>query len=924
MCWLTSHAQDERLNQLSSRHTWIIDQNKWSAIKGVYEQKGNTLSADSSILIEDENKRQYFDAFRNVVITQPSGTMIYADKLHYDALTQIAVLTNNVRLVSENSVLTTNHLTYNMNLKTGTYTGGGRIISNQDTITSQRAYYFEKTGDTYFRGKVIVRTPSVKVYTDSMNYNQISKDTHFFGPTDIKGNNNENLYTERGVYNTESEVAKFSKNNLYNDGSKFLSGDSIYYSKEVGIGEAYRNVVFVDTLDKFYAYGNKGVYDQAEESILMTEKPYIVTVVKNDSTSTDTTDSTAMPIDSVSLSVEVEKEGVIQEERIVIDSIAVDSIAVDSVNTDSIAKPTIPIDKPNSLVDSVFMTADTLFSKVILAKDYIALDLQLSRDGGQLMVEEDIDYGDENDDLLNDALLIEADSNSLTIDPLLNLDSLGNPIDSIGRQIDSLSRDSTTRQIDDRIRQVDSLSKELTSDSNLIDSIKADIKVDSLSSQVDSLSSKIDSLSTKVDDRIKKEVSDAKNSVVDTVKAHVPKSIKNIKNKEPLSIANALKADSVLRREAEIPLANKKDSIMSNALKIAQSLDSIQTTNDSLRTSMPSDTAKTRIVKAYYNVRLFKSDLQAVADSVYYGMQDSMFRFMGRPMIWSQGSQISADTIFMQIVNQQMDNALLKDNAFMVNVVLDSVKFNQLKGRRITAFFANNNIDRLFVDGNAENLVFATDDKTRTITEMFHDRGGRIKVKMENKEIIDYTTIQKVDQKVYPLGLVNQENEILPGFIWRPQDRPLSKEDLLNRKREGAQEIAPADADNKNTAEKTADDLEILPEVEEEVELVEEEKVSNKVSSEEQQSTEEQEAEKQENSESEVQEKGEAKEKEAELEEEETEAKGEENSKSKEQEKEESEVEETEGEAKEQENSESEEQNNNTSEKNEQEESELD
>src|SRR5690606_35602517 len=227
-----------------------------------------------------------------------------------------------------------------------------------------------------------------------------------------------------------------------------------------------------------------------------------------------------------------------------------------------------------------------------------------------------------------------------------------------------------------------------------------------------------------------------------------------------------------------VPIAGHADTAINQALKIAQQPDT-----DSTKKEI-SDTSRTRIVKAYYNVRLFKSDLQAVADSVYYGMQDSMFRFMGRPMIWAQDSQISADTIYMQIVNQKMDNALLKENAFMVNALSDSTKFNQLKGRKITAFFANNNIEKLFVDGNAENLVFSVNDKNNIVTEMFHDRGGRIKVFMEDKKIKDYFTIKKVDQKVYPFNLVTQENEILPGFIWRPQDRPKSKEDLLNRKRE--------------------------------------------------------------------------------------------------------------------------------------------
>ncbi len=698
---LVVQAQQGRLNQVSSKYTWIKDQNKWVAINGVYEQNGNTLSSDSSIMFEDNIKRQFFDAFNNVVITQPSGTVIYANKLHYDALAQIAVLTGNVRLVSSNSVLTTNHLTYNLRSKTGTYINGGRIESQADTITSQRAYYFETVGDAFFRGKVIVRTPNVKVYTDSMNYNQINKNTYFFGPTEIKGNNKENLYTEKGVYNTETGIAKFSKNNLYNEGSKFLSGDSLYYSRDKGIGEAYKNVVFVDTVDKFYAYGNKGVYTQADESILMTEKPYIITLVKNDSTSTakDSTTSEPKAIRQTDLKGNKTTSKENNQELKSSDDIKDKDVIEEIVITDTLVTANNKLPKEQASVDSIYMTADTLFSRMILVKDYHPLNLNLNRDGGPIDEVIDVDYGDD-DDIITDSI------------------SINNDVD----------RDNFVANS-------------------------------------------------------QKSVIEAKDNIKSAGKATVKKNTNKDKQKEPLSIDKTLQADSILRKNAVIPIANQRDSIINKAIKTAQTPDSIKTTKDTLTTA-GIDTAKTRIVKAFYNVRLFKSDLQAVADSVYYGMQDSMFRFMGRPMIWAQGSQISADTIFMQIVNQKMDNALLKDNAFMVNVVLDTVKFNQMKGRKITAFFANNSIDRLYVDGNAENLIFVTNEKTKIITEMFHDRGGRIKIKMDNNEIIDYLSIKKVDQKIYPLGLVTAENEILPGFIWRPQDRPTSKEDLLNRKRE--------------------------------------------------------------------------------------------------------------------------------------------
>ncbi|MFD2537262.1 OstA-like protein [Sphingobacterium chuzhouense] len=734
LVWLTSLFAQEELRLISSRYSTIIDQQGFSSIQPVYAHKGNTLSADSGIIYEDEVGRQFFEAFGNVVITQPSGTIIYSDRLHYDAAPQIATLTNNVRMVDANSVLTTNHLIYKMRDKIGNYTGGGRIVSKGDTITSRNAYYFENTQDAYFRNKVVVRTPDVKIYTDTMRYNSNQRMTYFFGPTNIKGNSGENLYTEKGNYNTETGVANFSKNNLYTEGTRFLKGDSLYYDRATGVGKAYRNVVFVDTLDKFYAYGGYGLYDQADESITMTDKPLITMVVENDSTSSTPPDSVAItPMDSVETDSEKAKakKGETSQEEIIQEE---DDIPTDKeILTDTDSTQT-PLPRDTVKVDSVYMTADTLYSRMIMLRDYEALDFKLDRSGGEIETDDDVDYGDEDD--------YGSDNSSIETENLTELS------DSVKTAIDSVSMDSI-------------------SVGGVIDSIEA-------------------VTAKKIEE---KPTIDKAAEIKKTAPINSTKRAAVVKEAARADISRSMQQDSILRQQAVIPEEATTDSLINQAIASAQTPD---TTFKDTSSEAYLDTARTRIVKAYYNVRLFKSDLQAVADSVYYGMADSMFRFMGRPMIWAEGSQISSDTIYMQIQNQRMDNALLINNAFMVNAVLDTVKFNQLKGRKITAFFANNSIDRLYVDGNAENLTFATNDKTHRITEMFHDRGARIKIKMEGKKIIDYITIRKVDQKLYPFKQVTQENEVLPGFIWRPQDRPKSKEDMMNRKREVEKTEAPA------------------------------------------------------------------------------------------------------------------------------------
>uniref|UniRef100_UPI0036F2FAF0 OstA-like protein n=1 Tax=Parapedobacter soli TaxID=416955 RepID=UPI0036F2FAF0 len=689
----------------------------------VYEHHGSTLSADSGYLYNDDEGRQYFDAFGKVIITQPNGTVIYADKLHYVAETQLATLTNNVRMVDGNSVLTTNYLTYNMKSSVGTYTGGGRIVNTTDTITSKNAYYFDNTKDAYFRHDVIVRTPDVKIYTDTMRYNSASKITYFYGPTNIKGNDGENLYTERGEYNTETEQAWFDQNNLYTEGSRFLRGDSIYYDGQTGNGHAVENVVFIDTADQYFTYGGEGVYNRNDESITMTRNPLVMTITRSDSSARD---SLSTPADTL--------------------SVTMDSLAV--------PQPTPPA------ADTIYLTADTLFSRLIFLKDYVPRVFELDREGGELDEYTDEEYGDDFGSLDEFAPPGEEGVRTLARPP----------------QVDSAVLDSI--ETDDTV-PVDTL-------------LPVDVPDPT---PPDSLQAFSDSLNTPLKDTVREENITASDSTL--IATH----LKRVEA-APLSaqlghdaLARNLAADSVLREQAIIPTGGEADSLVADALAAVSRAPKDTIPSDSLA----NDTTKTRIIKAFYNVRLFKSDLQAVADSVYYGYPDSMMRFFGRPMIWAQGSQMTADTIFMQVRNEQLDNMILLSNAFMVNTQRDSSKYNQVKGRRITGFFTDNALDRMFVDGNAESIYYMIDEKQQVYTNMYNSRSSRIKIVVDSNQIVEFSPIRRIDGKVYPMHLIPQEAEILNGFVWKPGDRPTSKEDLLARRRPPADAALAVPADTANT-----------------------------------------------------------------------------------------------------------------------------
>src|SRR5690606_31160442 len=93
--------------------------------------------------------------------------------------------------------------------------------------------------------------------------------------------------TEDGTYNTATDQAAFGKKNLYRQNSKSLKGDSLFYDGKVGYGRAVKNILFKDTAQKIELRGNLGYYLKKDESITVTKNAYVVFETEKDSISKD-------------------------------------------------------------------------------------------------------------------------------------------------------------------------------------------------------------------------------------------------------------------------------------------------------------------------------------------------------------------------------------------------------------------------------------------------------------------------------------------------------------------------------------------------------------------------------------------------------------------------------------------------------------
>lgn len=208
--------------------------------------------------------------------------------------------------------------------------------------------------------------------------------------------------------------------------------------------------------------------------------------------------------------------------------------------------------------------------------------------------------------------------------------------------------------------------------------------------------------------------------------------------------------------------------------------DSLFLSSDTLEAVQTVDTLSKDTIRtlfAYYRVRIYKSNLQAICDSLSYSSIDSTFRLYDDPVIWSDTSQFVADTVDMQLRNDQIDRIFLRNNAFIVNSS-DEIFFNQIKGRDITAFFEENELRRMNVQGNAESVYYAKDDV-----------GAYIGVnKIICSEMLMYFGNNNIDQirfyaqpkaSLTPMKQANHEEMKMPGFSWEVRKRPQNRDDVF-------------------------------------------------------------------------------------------------------------------------------------------------
>ncbi len=237
------------------------------------------MYCDSALIYEAANS---VEAFGNVRMEQGDTLFIYGDYLYYDGMSQLAMLRENVRMIDRNSVLTTDSLNYDRIYDLGYYFDGGTLTDEDNVLTSEWGEYSPSTKLALFNEDVKLVNPNFVLTSDTLLYSTETKIATILGPSDI-WSDNDHIYSERGQYNTDNEQAELlDRSILYNQGKK-LTGDSLYYDRIAGYGEAFDNVWMNDTVNQNMLTGDYCFYNEIEGSAWATKRAVGIDYSQGDS-----------------------------------------------------------------------------------------------------------------------------------------------------------------------------------------------------------------------------------------------------------------------------------------------------------------------------------------------------------------------------------------------------------------------------------------------------------------------------------------------------------------------------------------------------------------------------------------------------------------------------------------------------------------
>ncbi|MBO5331511.1 MAG: hypothetical protein J6A72_03915 [Alistipes sp.] len=685
---------------------------------------GAVITCDSAVRYSD----QRWGFFGQVLVNQDS-IYIYGDSAIYDGDASMAeIYAPIIKVVDGDALLYTYNFRFNTEKKIGSYTDGGVLVHDDNIIESVRGYYDAENHDIICVDKVELHGEDYDMKSDSIIYNTDTEFARFFTHSEIWNADGDYLSADRGHYDKQQDLYMVTRNGYILSKDQEVWGDTLSYFRSAGHVVGYGNIQMDDFKQKMLAFGDYAEYWSEPGDALLTRNPSIVSY---DLSQSDSVFMSGDTLQIFTISLLAEREAAEEQEAKQEEESKQKAEQAAERQRESLARQ--QASRANANQTDASNNANTQQSDNTATGD----------DSRPVMAEPQGDDAAEP----NEVLAAEA-TDSVAQDSLPQLTP---------KQQKALEQ----KQAKDVARKVKEAKKKekMAARKVHLDSI-AKIR-----------QAKVTAMLEKV--KAKELERMAKDSVRRALKRE-----KLLAKGEDVSAMDSLDSMARLRNERVLrQLEQRTDTVDKPKSNIPQAEEVVAKEEDKKGEGEKGDSISAdsvyRLVKAYRNVKMFRKDAQMICDSLTTTSLDSIVHLYISPVLWNGSNQLASETMDLHTRNQKLERAEFDGTPIMV-AVIDSTYFNQVAGKKMIAYFRDNEIYRNDVDGNVQTIYFQREDeKTTLVTEMIYLESASASFYIENKELVGMTYRNDVPFTMYPINQVPESQPLkLPNFKWVPALRP--------------------------------------------------------------------------------------------------------------------------------------------------------
>ncbi len=195
-----------------------------------------------------------------------------------------------------------------------------------------------------------------------------------------------------------------------------------------------------------------------------------------------------------------------------------------------------------------------------------------------------------------------------------------------------------------------------------------------------------------------------------------------------------------------------------------------------------------RETRAYHKVRMFRTDIQGVCDSLVFSSKDSCLIMYRDPILWNNQQQLLGEEVRVYMNDSTIEWAHIHNQALSVER-LDSANYNQVTGKDMKAYFKNGEMNQVDVIGSVR-LVYYPMEKDSTLIGMNVSETSQLNIYLQNRKLKKMVMSPKANGTLYPMTQLPEDQKKLDNFAWFESIRPVNKEDIFNwRGKKAGQEL---------------------------------------------------------------------------------------------------------------------------------------